>query len=161
MSKLDLRQFNVKEADWEAEASVLSDIRRLVFIIEQQVPKDEEWDGRDRDSWHFLATDENDKPIGTARLLPDGQIGRMAVLDKYRRRGIGQVLLEHAVDKARNLGMQEVFLHAQIHALPFYEKAGFESNGNEFEEAGITHRKMIMQLPPLDDNVLKGKLPQR
>ena len=153
MSKLDLRQFNVREAEWESEAAVISNIRRLVFIIEQQVPKDDEWDGRDEESWHFLATDENDEPIGTARLLPDGQIGRMAVLEKYRGRGIGRVLLEQAVDKARHLSMKEVFLHAQTHALPFYEKAGFETHGDEFKEAGIAHKKMVMQLPPLGDNV--------
>ena len=151
--ELEIRSFNVREADWSSEGNMLSNIRRLVFVVEQNVPAEEEWDGMDDDSWHFLATDQDDVPIGTARLLADGQIGRMAVLGKYRGAGIGSVLLETAVDKARHLGFDHVFLHAQTHALDFYLKAGFIAEGEEFEEAGIAHVNMRMDLSPLDDNV--------
>ncbi len=150
---LRIRKFNVREADWPADASVLADIRRLVFIVEQEVPQDEEWDGRDEDSWHFLAMAEDDAPIGTARLLPDGQIGRMAVLSPHRNAGVGTVLLENAIDKARHLGFSQVFLHAQTHALTFYQRAGFVPDGEEFEEAGIPHRRMHLDLAPPEDNV--------
>ena len=152
-SDFNIREFDIREAVWETEGGVLQDIRRNVFIIEQNVPKDDEWDGQDEDGWHFLATEKNDEPIGTARLLPSGQIGRMAVLKKYRQRGVGRALLEQAVDKARHLGMQALFLHAQLHALHFYKAAGFSLEGDEFIEAGIAHRKMTLALTPLDDNV--------
>ena len=147
---MEIRDFNVVEADWESQKRVLQEIRRLVFIVEQSVPREEEWDGRDDDSWHWIATDAAAVPIGTGRLLPDGQIGRMAVLPAHRGRGIGFAILESAVDKARRLGMAEVFLHAQTHAIGFYEKAGFEPFGDEFEEAGIPHLAMRQVLATED-----------
>ena len=143
---MEIQDFNVTEANWEADQVVLREIRRVVFIIEQKVPKEVEWDGRDEGSCHWLATNDDDVPIGTGRLLPDGQIGRMAVLSDQRGRGIGFAILEAAVEKARRLGMAEVFLHAQTHALRFYVKAGFEPYGEEFEEAGIAHLAMRQML---------------
>jgi len=150
---VELRQFNIRAADWQTDGNQLSNIRRLVFIVEQKVPKDEEWDGQDDDSWHWLATDTNDVPIGTARLLPDGQIGRMAVLSDYRKFGVGAALLEQAVEKARHLGFSSVFLNAQTHALGFYERAGFVAEGEEFQEAGIAHYRMVQPLAPPEDNI--------
>ncbi len=150
---LSIRKFNIREADWATEGKVLSNIRRLVFIVEQDVPQEEEWDGKDEGSWHWIATAHDDSPIGTARLLPEGQIGRMAVLDRYRGYGVGAALLEQAVDKARHLGFTEVFLNAQTHALAFYERAGFVAVGDEFQEAGIAHQKMTQVLKPFTDNI--------
>lgn len=146
---LNIREFDIREAVWETDGGVLQDIRRKVFIVEQNVPTDEEWDGQDDEAWHFLATEKDEVPIGTVRLLPSGQIGRMAVLEKHRRRGVGRALLEQAVDKVRHLGMRNLFLHA----LPFYEAAGFSQLGDEFMEADIVHRQMTLALTPLDDNV--------
>lgn len=146
-SDLNIREFDIREANWEFDGGVLRDIRRRVFIIEQGVPKDEECDGQDEQGWHFLATDVNDSPIGTARLLPSGQIGRMAVLEKHRQCGVGRALLEQAVDKARHLGLQDLFLHAQIHALHFYQAVGFAEEGDEFTEVGIAHKKCSWSSP--------------
>ncbi|MGK0460128.1 MAG: putative GNAT family N-acyltransferase [Candidatus Azotimanducaceae bacterium] len=151
MNSLEIRQFNLREASWVQDKNVLSNLRRLVFIVEQKVPQEEEWDGQDEDAWHWLATDNEDRPIGTARLLRSGQIGRMAVLDNYRGLKVGQAMLEHAVEKARRLGFTDVYLNAQSHALGFYVKAGFASVGEEFMEAGIAHFRMEQKLPPLDD----------
>ncbi len=150
---LEIRQFNIREADWERDSGKLSNIRRIVFIVEQNVPQEEEWDGKDEDSWHWIATDAEEIPIGTARLLPDGQIGRMAVLSEYRTLGVGAALLEAAVEKARHLGMKDVFLNAQSHALGFYERSGFVAEGDEFDEAGIPHYRMTLDLPPPADNI--------
>lgn len=150
---LEIRNFNLREATWAADGGQLSNIRRVVFIIEQNVPQEEEWDGKDNDSWHWLASDREDVPIGTARLLPDGQIGRMAVLENHRGTGVGAALLEAAVEKARHLGMTDVFLNAQSHALGFYEKLGFVSEGDEFDEAGIPHFRMTRTLAPPADNI--------
>ena len=145
---MEPRQFNTREADWQTDGNNLSNIRRLVFIVEQQVSKEEEWDGKDENSWHWLATDTQDIPIGTARLLPDGQIGRMAVLLHHRKFGVGSALLRLAVEKASHLGFPRVFLNAQTHALGFYERAGFVAEGEEFQEAGITHHRMTQPIKP-------------
>lgn len=150
---LELRQFDVREARWSTDGNRLSHIRGIVFIVEQNVPREEEWDGRDGDAWHWLATSADDEAIGTARLLPDGQIGRMAVLKEYRGLGVGAAMLDHACEKARQLGFAEVFLNAQTHALRFYEENGFEPDGDEFEEAGIPHQRMTRKLAPLADEV--------
>lgn len=156
---LQIRQFNIREAAWETDGGQLSNIRRIVFIVEQKVPKDEEWDGKDEQSWHWLASDDKDLPIGTARLLPDGQIGRMAVLGDHRKLGVGAALLEAAVEKARHLGMSQVFLNAQSHALGFYEKLGFVAEGEEFLEAGIAHYRMTQTLePPVDKIQRKARV---
>ena len=147
--KLEIRQFNIKEANWISDRNVLSNLRRLVFIIEQNVPQEAESDGQDEDSWHWMATSPQDQPIGTARLLPSGQIGRIAVLKECRGLGIGKALLEQAVGKARHLGFESVFLNALSHALDFYRNSGFVPEGEEFLEAGIVHCRMTLKLEPI------------
>lgn len=145
----------VRIADWEADARALRAVRKRVFVEEQAVPQDIEWDGQDEGAVHLLAQDHRGDVIGTARLLPSGQIGRMAVLPERRGFGIGRALLDAAVDAARDRGEQEVFLNAQAHALGFYEAAGFRPVGAEFEEAGIAHRRMELPIgiafePPVE-----------
>ena len=80
-------------ADWETYQKELRKIREIVFIKEQSVPKEEEWDGHDEESWHFLALSGTKRPIGCARLMQSGQIGRMAVLKENRGLGVGDLLL--------------------------------------------------------------------
>lgn len=82
---LNIREFDIREAVWETDGGVLQDIRRKVFIVEQNVSNNEEWDGQDDETWHFLATEKDEVPISTVRLLPSGKIGSMAVLEKHRR----------------------------------------------------------------------------
>ncbi|MBV1888788.1 MAG: GNAT family N-acetyltransferase [Proteobacteria bacterium] len=130
--------------DWKTYKDTLSNIRVRVFVEEQGVPATEEWDQWDLNSWHWLAYGPNNSPVATARLTPAGQIGRMAVLKQYRHEGIGTQLLESVVSEARN-HFQTVFLHAQAHAISFYQRAGFELNGPPFDEAGIVHRKMTLK----------------
>lgn len=132
-----------REVSWGRHERALSSLRRTVFVDEQGVAEDEEWDGADPDCRHFLAEDSNGVPIGTARLMPSGQIGRMAVLREWRGQGIGARLLKLAVDAA-HAANQSVFLHAQSHAVGFYERAGFEVTGVVFMEAGIEHREMTL-----------------
>ena len=141
-----LRDLFIREADWLTDGKELSKIRHLVFIVEQEVPREEEWDGRDKGSWHWLASNALHLNIGTCRLLPDGQIGRMAVIKEYRGFGVGSGLLKAAVIKAGNLGFDKVYLHAQTHALEFYERRGFTKTGKEFLEAGIPHFYMTQDL---------------
>jgi predicted GNAT family N-acyltransferase len=138
---------HVLPVEWAERASDLRAVREQVFIEEQGVPRDEEWDGLDEAARHFIAIDAAGRVLGTARLLPSGQIGRMAVLAEERGRGLGRRLLDAAVAAAQDAGHERVFLHAQTHAVPFYRKAGFDLEGEPFNEAGIPHRHMVKLLP--------------
>ncbi|PSJ17180.1 GNAT family N-acetyltransferase [Nitrosomonas supralitoralis] len=132
----------VRMVNWEAEASALQDIRTTVFIQEQQVPVSLEWDEFDVISLHMLAFNNYGKPVGTARLLPDGHIGRMAVLKEWRGKGYGSAMMHQILNELRSRDMQKGLLNAQTSAVKFYEKFGFQAYGEEFVEAGIPHVKM-------------------
>jgi predicted GNAT family N-acyltransferase len=117
----------------------------LVFVEEQRVPCDLEWDNREATAIHILAEDPDGEPVGTARLLSNGQIGRMAVLKSRRKTGIGTALLGAALEIARQKGLPTPFLNAQESAIPFYRRMGFSETGKAFMEAGIAHRRMELQ----------------
>ena len=138
-------EYRVRVAEWAEDREVIRRIRREVFILEQSVPPEIEWDGRDEACVHVLAETPNRDAIGTARLHPSGKIGRMAVLRPWRGSGIGSALLARLMELAQHRGIEEVFLHAQSHVLRFYEQAGFTAAGEEFMEAGIPHRLMRRQ----------------
>jgi predicted GNAT family N-acyltransferase len=118
----------------------------VVFINEQLVPPELEWDGYDQDCWHVLAQTADGKAIGTGRMLYDGHIGRMAVLPQYRKAGVGSTLLNELINIARRQGINEVFLHAQTQAVAFYQKHGFVIASDEFMDAGIPHVTMQLKL---------------
>ena len=134
-------QIEIRQVSYREHEETLMKIREQVFILEQGVPRDVEIDGQDFNASHFLAT-RNTDVIGSARLLPSGQIGRMAVLPEFRSQGIGFRLLEFVIAYAFSSGFAHLFLHAQSHAISFYEKAGFGAAGEEFMEAGIAHVEM-------------------
>ena len=136
----------IREGSWEALGAQATEIRRLVFIEEQGVSREEEWDGRDGECHHFLAL-LNGRPMGTARLLPDAHIGRVAVLAEARGTGVGAALMRASIETAHRLGHPAVELAAQTHALDFYARLGFEAYGPEFLDAGILHRNMRLTLP--------------
>ena len=140
--------FEVRPVNWIASREKLRAIRRAVFIDEQNVPEELEWDDADERSYHVLACDAEGEPIGTGRLNPDGQIGRMAVAKEWRGRGVGAAILHALVALAGKEGLTVVRLHAQTHALEFYAKHGFIAFGGEFDEAGIRHRAMELRLEP-------------
>lgn len=136
----------IVKTDWKNDREALAAIRRRVFIEEQHVPEDMEWDEHDMASVHFLALDADGNAVGCVRLLPTGQISRLSVLENHRSEGIGRRLLEAAITEARARGLREIFLHAQTHATSFYEAAGFLVDGGIFIEAGIPHRLMVKVL---------------
>lgn len=139
-------RFRVRLADWATDGRALAQLRHTVFVVEQKVPAELEWDGIDEACRHALAEDLQGAAIGCGRLLPDGHVGRMAVLAGWRRAGVGGAILERLVGLARELGHAEVVLNAQVHALPFYAGHGFAGRGPEFSEAGIPHREMVRAL---------------
>lgn len=131
---------------WAEAASAAAAIRETVFVREQGVPPDIELDEWDARCEHAVAYDGTGKAIGTGRLLPDGHIGRMAVLREARGLGVGSMILAALVERARMRGMGRVMLNAQSHAAPFYRRHGFEAYGDEFIEAGIPHVAMARTL---------------
>jgi predicted GNAT family N-acyltransferase len=127
--------------DWGAARREASRIRTTVFVEEQRVPPEIEMDQYDAACVHALAYAQG-RAVGTGRLLPDGHIGRMAVLKENRSLGVGGAILERLVAEARRRGLPQVVLSAQTHALGFYRRHGFREVGKVFEEAGIKHQEM-------------------
>jgi predicted GNAT family N-acyltransferase len=126
---------------WGVDRPLLQQVRRQVFVVEQRVPEEEEWDDDDEVCVHVLAT-RNREPVGTGRLSPAGKIGRLAVLSEFRGRGVGDRILQMLIEQACHRGLLEVTMNAQVQVVPFYEKRGFEAHGLVFDEAGIPHRRM-------------------
>lgn len=141
--------FRVEPADYTVDNRDLRLVRETVFILEQKVPEEEEWDELDPKCQHVIARDAGNRPIGTGRLTPDGKIGRMAVLPEWRGRGVGDALLRALLEQAQARGWREVSLHAQVHAMGFYSRHGFEPYGERFMEAGIEHQAMRRALEPM------------
>lgn len=136
----------IRIVSWNHEAPALRAIRTTVFIQEQQVPEALEWDEFDAISVHALALDAAGQPVGTARLLPDGHIGRMAVLKPWRGQGFGAALLQVLLEELRQRQQKKAMLNAQTYAVPFYQKFGFNVCSEEFMDAGIPHVKMELLL---------------
>lgn len=136
-----MRDIDYVMTTWGVDAPLLRQVRRAVFIVEQGVSEADEWDDEDDVCAHVLAT-ANREPVGTGRLTPGGKIGRLAVLSEHRGRGIGERILTMLVQEAAHRGLDGVYLHAQVQALPFYRKLGFVAEGEEFHEAGIPHLRM-------------------
>ena len=143
------RNIVIQRVDWDSHQDSLRAIRKAVFVEEQQVPEALEWDGRDSGCVQFLAR-IGSRPIATARLTAEGQIGRMAVIESERGKGIGARLLTAVIAEAKRQGYQQVFLHAQVNVEGFYQKFGFVSEGDVFLEAGIEHRTMRLSLGDAD-----------
>jgi predicted GNAT family N-acyltransferase len=139
-------KYNIKITHWDKDKQSLSDVRRKVFIEEQNVPEELEWDEFDKDCVHILVTDNN-IPVACGRMKSDGQIGRMAVLQPYRNFGIGTEILKACLVYAKNHNINNIYLHAQTSAIGFYEKQGFEASSEEFMDANIPHKTMKKTIP--------------
>ena len=137
-----MNKIKVRPVDWQQQKQTLRFIRTQVFIEEQHVPVELEWDDADQDALHFLGYFDQ-QPAACARLLPTGQIGRMAVLKPFRDKGIGKALLISVINYADEKNIGPLFLHAQNQAIPFYKKQGFQVHGEEFMDAGIAHHEML------------------
>jgi predicted GNAT family N-acyltransferase len=136
----------VKKISGSKELEPAFRIRMRVFVKEQGVAEDIELDADDRRAIHLLAF-AGGRAVGTARVVTRrdrAKIGRMAVLKNYRGKGIGRKLLSRAIATARKHGARQIYLHAQVAVIGFYESMGFHCAGSIFDEAGIPHRKMIL-----------------
>ena len=133
---------------WAEAQNLVKSLRYQVFVIEQKVPEDMEWDEFDQIAWHAIVTADN-QTIGTGRLIINdriAKIGRMAVQSSRRNQGIGKSILKSLIQTAKEKGAQECVLHAQTHAIAFYAKEDFEPHGPIFDEAGIPHVEMRLIL---------------
>ena len=132
-------------AYWQDDKDDLSAVRRQVFINEQHVPEEMEWDDYDQVSTHYLSS-IGQSVVAVARLKPDGQLGRMAVLENYRNQGIGSELVHFILQDLNNKRIKKIYLNGQTTAVPFYKKLGFIEDGEDFYEANIPHLKMFLEL---------------
>lgn len=147
MSVESAEGFTIRIVDWAGEDKKLRAVRVAVFVVEQNIPEEFEWDAFDAVSVHALAEDREGVPIGCGRLLPDGHIGRVAVLSDWRGQGVGAALLVRLIELAKARGDKRVLLNSQVQAMPFYARYGFAPTGEEFLEAGIPHQTMARPLP--------------
>lgn len=139
---------HLERARWQTDEQrdAMIFIRREVFVVEQEVPIEIELDGVDPDCRHLLAYETSGRPIGTARMQASGHIGRIAVVENWRNRGVGTRLVEAMIEQARDAELRSVDLDSQTHAVGFYRKLGFEARGDVFMEAGIQHQNMVLVL---------------
>lgn len=143
-----MTNIKVSSCNWIDCQTAVSEIRMQVFVMEQLVPLDLEFDGLDQTACHWLAKDSRGQPVGTARLLNNGHIGRMAVLRPYRNNGVGSAIMRSIVAHTKQAGLLSLHLNAQITAEPFYQHLGFSRYGEEFMDAGIPHIAMAIKLLP-------------
>lgn len=137
----------VEIVKWIDEHESLKMIRQKVFIEEQKVTSQLEWDGMDEEAIHFLAF-KNEKAIGCARAFVIEnymQLGRMAVLKEYRGEGVGTALIEKAITTAKLNQLSAIYISAQCHAIDFYKKFGFEITSDIYLDAEIQHRDMKLE----------------
>ncbi|PTU73823.1 GNAT family N-acetyltransferase [Pseudomonas mangrovi] len=139
-----MTDIHIRIADWQQDNAELRRIRETVFIAEQSVPPELEWDAEDAAAIHFLALD-GDYAIGTARLLADGHIGRVSVLRDWRGLGVGDALLQAVIAEAERRDLKQQRLSAQVQATAFYERHGFTVISGEFLDAGIPHVDMLRE----------------
>ncbi|MBQ1494431.1 GNAT family N-acetyltransferase [Acinetobacter junii] len=133
--------FRVQSGHWDKLEQDAKFIRKQVFIIEQNIPEEEEWDDQDMISDHFVVYDQ-DQPIATARLLQNNSVGRVAVLKSYRGQGIGRMIMLEIIRQVHQQDRKFLQLSSQVHAISFYEKLGFSIQGDAYDECGIPHIKM-------------------
>jgi len=136
----------IRLCNWDEARPEARRIRELVFVREQGVPFELEWDEQDPCCDHALAYAADRLPVGTGRLLPDGHIGRLAVLKEWRGKGVGALLLRALIEQARHRRHTRVRLNSQTYAAGFYRRYGFEVSGPEFMDAGIAHVPMQCDL---------------
>ena len=148
-----MSEYFIKSGLWSELKLDAEQIRRQVFIQEQSIPEQDEWDNQDAVSLHFVVYDlhlENDlksnQAIATARLLENNSIGRVAVLKSYRSKGVGRLIMQQIIEHARTEKRQFLKLSSQLHAISFYESFGFQVKGEEYLDCGIPHIDMYLEL---------------
>ena len=145
MMKPPLINVNITQVSWREVENYLREVRQVVFVEEQAVAPDFEWDDLDAGAIHILALSDN-QPIACLRIIDYHKIGRMAVLKEWRGMGLGSALLLEAVAVCKNYGSKSIHLSAQTHAIEFYRKAGLKVTSVEYCDVQIPHVDMQLDL---------------
>ncbi len=138
--------FTVSLIGWHDGEPLLKSVREAVFIREQNVPVELEWDGLDENCRHALALSHKGDAIGCGRMLANGHIGRIAVLPQWRKKKVGTAIMEALLDYAHAHRYKQVDVDAQTYAVPFYQGFEFVERGEIFLDAGLPHIKMLLKL---------------
>lgn len=150
----------IRKYSWQLAPGHIRDIRQRVFIDEQKVPPELEWDDTDEIADHYLAVLPDNTPVGTARLFSTlgetAHIGRMAILPGFRGRGVGEALLRHLITEAAG-DYHEIRLSAQEYAIPFYRRSGFHVCSERYDDAGISHVDMRCLAPAMLSEALEQR----
>ena len=136
-----MSQFSIRTGRWDELQNDAKLIREQVFIQEQQIAVEDEWDAEDAVSLHFVVYDQ-DQPIATARLLKNNSVGRVAVLKSHRGVGIGKLLMQQIIQQAKHQQREFLKLSSQVHAIQFYAGLGFKVEGEQYLDCGIPHIEM-------------------
>lgn len=137
--------FRVENGSWEQLKNDAQLIRTQVFIVEQKIAEPYEWDDQDAISQHFIVYDQ-DKPIATARILKNHSVGRVAVLEEYRGKGIGRLMMLEIIAEAQKQHRPYLQLSSQFHATSFYENLGFNVLGHIYDDCEIPHINMMIPI---------------
>lgn len=144
-----MEEIFIEQVCWETHKATLLNVRINVFVTEQGVPFEEEEDSLDPQSVHIIVYNKDGEAIATGRLTPNGWIGRMAVNKEYRGRGIGLEVLKRLTQTGFEKGYAQLWLSAQTHAIPFYEKLGYQIHGEVYDDCNIPHQDMYLNKPEL------------
>ena len=140
------RKFTVSLVSWHDGEPLLKSVRKAVFIDEQSISPELEWDGLDEECRHALVLSSQGEAIGCGRMMADGHIGRIAVLPAWRKQKVGTAIMEALLGYARAHGYPQVDVDAQTYAVPFYQAFDFAPEGEVFQDAGLPHIKMRREL---------------
>ena len=145
IQQVTIEQVTIELVSWQQAESHLRQVRTVVFIHEQLVTPEFEWDDIDSGAVHLLAMHDNEA-IGCLRIINYAKIGRMALLKPWRGKGVGNMLLIKAIEICRQHGSTQIVLSAQTHAINFYQQAGFEITSGEYTDVHIPHVDMCLKL---------------
>ena len=145
LKNIATQHVTIEQVSWQQAETHLRQVRTVVFIHEQLVTPEFEWDDIDSSAVHLLALHDN-KPIGCLRIIHHQKIGRMAVLKPWRGKGVGNMLLKQAIELCRQHGSKQIVLSAQTHAMHFYQQAGFQITSGEYTDVQIPHVDMCLKL---------------
>jgi len=138
--------FTVSLVSWHDGEPLLKSVRDTVFVSERETPSEQEWDGKDESCRHALALSLQGDAIGCGRMLPDGHIGHIAVLQQWRKQKVGTAIVEALLDYARAHDYPQISVDAQPQYVQFYRDNGFVEQGEAFMDAGVQRIKMALKL---------------
>jgi len=139
--------FSVSRVEWEMAAPLLKNIREKVFVCEWRIPKRIEFDRDDTKAFHILVCDDkSQEPIATGRIMPSGEISRIAVLKPYRKNRLDEVVLSGLIKVANELELNEIYIHCPLSMVDYFIKHSFKTEGAVYMEAGIPRQRMVCQL---------------